>query len=45
MQRLQTQARDAEMNSEVPNFISGIFKRAVAAGHGEEDVAALLKVL
>ncbi len=45
VQRLQTQARDAEMNSEIPNFMSGIFKRAIAAGHGEEDVAALTKVL
>ncbi len=43
--RLQTQARDAEMNSEIPNFISSIFKRAIAAGHGEEDIAALTKVL
>ena len=45
MQRLQTQARDAEMSSEFPNFISGMFKRAIAAGYGEEDVAALIKVL
>ncbi len=45
VQRLQTQARDAGMNYELPDFISSIFKRAVAAGHGEEDVAALIKVL
>ncbi len=45
LQRLQNQARDAEINSELPDFISGIFKRAIAAGHGEEDVAALIKVL
>ncbi len=45
VQRLQTQARDAEMNNELPNFMSGIFKRAIAAGHGEEDVAALIKAL
>ena len=44
-QRLQTQARDAEMSSEFPNFISGMFKRAIAAGYGEEDVAALVKAL
>ncbi len=44
-QRLQAQALDAEINSEIPDFISGIFKRAVAAGHGEEDLAALIKVL
>ena len=45
VQRLQTQASDAEMNSELPNFMSGIFKRAIAAGYGEEDVAALTKML
>ncbi len=45
VQRLQTQARDAEMSSEFPNFISGMFKRAIAAGYGEEDVAALIKAL
>ena len=45
VQRLQTQARDAEMSSEFPDNISGIFERAVAAGHGEEDLAALIKVL
>ena len=44
-QRLQTQARDAEISSEFPNFISGMFKRAIAAGYGEEDVAALVKAL
>lgn len=43
--RLGSQARDAEMNSELPDFLSGIYQRAVAAGHGEEDLAALIKVL
>ena len=45
MQRLQSQAADCQMNSELPDFLSGIFKRAVAAGIGEEDLAALIKVL
>lgn len=45
IQRLQAQARDAGMSSEFPDNISGIFKRAVAAGIGEEDLAALIKVL
>jgi 3-hydroxyisobutyrate dehydrogenase-like beta-hydroxyacid dehydrogenase len=45
VQRLQTQARDTEMNCELPDFISNIFKRAVASGIGEEDLAALIKVL
>ena len=33
------------MNSELPDFLSGVFKRALAAGYGEEDLAALIKVL
>ena len=45
IQRLQSQARDAGMSSEFPDNISGIFKRAIAAGIGEEDLAALIKVL
>ncbi len=45
LQRLQRQARDAGINGEVPDFVSGLFKRAIIAGHGEEDVAALIKVL
>ncbi len=45
VQRLQTQARDAGMNGDLPDYLSRLYKRAVAAGHGEEDIAALIKVL
>lgn len=45
LQRIQTQARDSKINSEVPDFISSFFKRAIAAGYGEEDVASIVKVL
>jgi 3-hydroxyisobutyrate dehydrogenase-like beta-hydroxyacid dehydrogenase len=45
LQKVQSQAHDAEINGEIPDFVSGIFKRAIEAGHGEEDVAALIKVL
>jgi 3-hydroxyisobutyrate dehydrogenase-like beta-hydroxyacid dehydrogenase len=45
VQRLQTQARDAKISSEFPDNISGIFKRAIALGHGEEDLAGLIKAL
>ena len=45
IQRIQSQARDTQMNSELPDFLSSIFKRAGAAGYGEEDLAALIKVL
>ena len=39
------QAREARINSEFPTFGLGLFKKAMAAGHGEEEVAALVKVL
>ena len=45
LQRIQSQAHDAGINSEVPDFAAGLFKRAIAMGHAEEDVAALIKVL
>jgi 3-hydroxyisobutyrate dehydrogenase-like beta-hydroxyacid dehydrogenase len=45
LQRVQSQADDAEINSEVPDFISSLFKRAIAAGHGEEHVASIIKVM
>lgn len=45
LQRIQSQARDAGIKSEIPDFAVGLFDRALSAGHGEEDVAALTKVL
>lgn len=45
LQRIQNQAKDAKINSEVPDFISSFFKRAIAAGYGEEDVASIIKVM
>jgi hypothetical protein len=39
------QAREARINSEFPTFGLGLFKKAMAAGDGEEEVAALVKVL
>jgi 3-hydroxyisobutyrate dehydrogenase-like beta-hydroxyacid dehydrogenase len=45
LRRIQDHARETGINHEVPDFAAGIFRRAIAAGHGEEDVAALVKVL
>ena len=45
MRRIQQQALDAGINNEFPEFVSGLFKRAIAAGHGKEDVSALIKSL
>ena len=45
LQRIQTQALDSGINSEVPDFISSFFKRALAAGYGEQDIASIIKVM
>ena len=45
MRRLQIQAQDAGINAELPNFLAGIYDRALEAGYGEEDIASLIKVL
>ena len=45
LRRIQQQASDAGINREIPDFASSFFARAIAAGHGDEDVAALVKVL
>jgi 3-hydroxyisobutyrate dehydrogenase-like beta-hydroxyacid dehydrogenase len=45
VQRMLSQSRDAGINRDMPNFLGGLFERAIAAGLGEEDVAALIKVL
>ena len=43
-ERLAQAAREGGINSEFPTFVSGIFKKAVAAGYENEEVAALVKV-
>jgi 3-hydroxyisobutyrate dehydrogenase-like beta-hydroxyacid dehydrogenase len=45
LRRILQQAVDAGINSEIPAFASGFLKSAIAAGHGEQDVAAIVKVL
>jgi len=45
LQRIQSQADDAGINSEIPDLISNLFKRAITAGYGEEDVASIIKVM
>ena len=45
LQRIQAQARDAGINSEIPDLVSSLFRRAIAAGHGSEDLAAIIKIL
>ena len=45
VRRLQIQAGDAGIDSGLPDFLAGVYTRALEAGHGEEDIAALIKVL
>ncbi len=45
LQRIQQQGVDADINTEIPDFVAGFFKKAVDAGYGEENVMALFKVL
>jgi 3-hydroxyisobutyrate dehydrogenase-like beta-hydroxyacid dehydrogenase len=44
-ERLVQTAQAAQINTEFPTFASGLFKRAVAEGYGNEEAAALVKVL
>ena len=44
-ERLAQAAREGGINAEIPTFTAALFKRAMAAGHGDEEVAALIKVL
>ena len=45
IQVIQDHARFNKINSEVPDFIASIFSRALESGYGEEDIAAIVKVL
>jgi 3-hydroxyisobutyrate dehydrogenase-like beta-hydroxyacid dehydrogenase len=45
VQLMQDHAGASGINDEVPNFVSKLFKRTMALGYGEEDVAALVKAL
>ena len=43
--RLARAARQAGINSQFPAFVAGMFRKAIAAGYGNEELAALIKVL
>ena len=45
LQSIQQQGVDANINTQVPDFIAGFFEKAVESGYGEENVMALVKVL
>ncbi len=43
--RIRQQAKDAGINSELPDLLSDWVKRAQTAGYGSEETAAVIKVL
>jgi 3-hydroxyisobutyrate dehydrogenase-like beta-hydroxyacid dehydrogenase len=43
--RLVQHARESGINAEFPTFAAGLFRRAIDAGYGAEEHAALIKVL
>ena len=45
LRRIQEQTRAAGIDPTLPDCIGGVLKRAEAAGFGEEDVSAIVKVL
>ena len=42
---LMEQAREKKMNNEFPLFMQNMFNKAIDAGYGEQDIAALVKVM
>jgi 3-hydroxyisobutyrate dehydrogenase-like beta-hydroxyacid dehydrogenase len=45
LKHIQTQARESGINTDFPDYVDGLFGKAVAAGYGNENVMALIKVL
>ncbi len=44
VERILKTARELGINTEFPTFASGIFQKAMDAGYGDEEIAALIKV-
>ena len=45
LEHIRQQGRDAGINTEIPDFIGGLFERAMAEGHAETNVMSLVKIL
>lgn len=43
--RILDTARESGISTEIPEFFAGFFRRAVAAGYKDEEVAAIMKLL
>lgn len=44
-EHIKKHAYDTKINTEFPDFVSNLLNRAEYAGYGEEDIAAIVKVL
>ncbi len=45
LMRIQQQGRDAGINTDFPDHVADILQRAESAGHGEQHVMAMIKVM
>ena len=45
LERIQQQAKEAGISTDIPDFIGNYFNSAIDAGYGEENVMSLFKVL
>ena len=45
LHHIQQQGIDAAINTEIPDFMAGLFDRAIEAGHAQKNVMSLIKVL
>ncbi len=45
LDRILGQAEQAGINQEIPGLISSLLRRAIALGHGQDDVASVIEVL
>jgi 3-hydroxyisobutyrate dehydrogenase-like beta-hydroxyacid dehydrogenase len=45
LQHIQTQGKEAGINTDFPDYMDSLFKKAVDAGYADEHVMALVKVL
>jgi len=44
-EHIRAHAHDMKINSEFPDFVSNLLTRAEGAGYGNEDIAAIIKIL
>ena len=45
LEHIRQQGRDASINMDFPDFVAGLFNRAIASGYGQKNVMSLIKVL